>query len=90
MGFGGTLDSANLGNCRAFRLNILGPDERRLLEVPSTVCENIRLPNWGDVPRDVMEELMNGSRNAKEAVYELFGITRAEQSAMGNQRKALK
>ena len=60
------------------------------LRYQAQYLRKIRLPNWGDVPHDVMEELMNGSRNAKEAVYELFGITRAEQSAMGNQRKALK
>ena len=60
------------------------------LRYQAQYLRKIRLPNWGDVPHDVIEELSNGSKNAKEAVYELFGITHAEQSAMGNQRTALK
>ena len=58
------------------------------LRYQAQYLRRIRLPRWENVPHDMRKELKRGSGNSKEAVYELFGITSSERSAMEEQRKA--
>ena len=58
------------------------------LRYQAQYLRRIRLPNWEDVPHDIMEELNNGTGNQKEAVYELFGIRLSERTTMEKQRTA--